>query len=81
MVFLIEVKDVRIGPPGGGDDVFHDPGEGLGSFGLASFGPIPGSNGRGHGHYSTEGFEVCLNVSSDGPLGCSHEGRTGFDWR
>ena len=63
LVFLIEVKDVRVGPPGGGDDVFHDPGEGLGSFGLASFGPIPGADGRWHGlwgHLFTE--IICVSI-------------------
>ena len=58
LVCLVDVKNIGVGPPGGGDDVFHDPGEGLGSFGLASFRPIPGSNGQGHGYCSNEVLEV-----------------------
>ena len=44
-VVVIEVEDIRIGPPGGGDDVRHDPSEGLGAMRLAFSGPIPGANG------------------------------------
>lgn len=49
LVFLVEIKDIRIRPPRRGDDAFDDPGEGLGSFGLTSFGPIPGADRLWHG--------------------------------
>lgn len=48
VVFLIEVKDVGIGPPRSGDHVLDDPGKRFGSFGLALVRPIPRSDGFGH---------------------------------
>jgi hypothetical protein len=48
LVCLVDVKNIGVGPPGSSDDVFHDPGEGFGSFGLSPFGPIPGADGLWH---------------------------------
>ena len=42
-----EVEHVGVRPPGGGDDSFHDPGEGFGSLRLSALWPIPRSNGHG----------------------------------
>ena len=57
LVCLVDVKNIGVGPPGGGDDVFHNPSEGFGSFGLSPFGPIPGSNGLGHGCWFEPGLQ------------------------
>jgi len=43
LLFLVDVKNIRVRPPGGSNDAFHNPRERFGSFRLAFFRPIPRS--------------------------------------
>ena len=52
VLLLVDLEDIRIWPPGGRNDVLHDPGKRLGSFGLSLFRPIPGSDRLRHVRWS-----------------------------